>query len=159
MIIGVCVRVSCTQIQDSLRPLRKCTKIAGEQKKDSFTHPQSCSSNCMRTYTRLHAYWHIYTYTEHVRSSFAVAKGKSGSLKAGDETWGWRGRRRTEVTGQGTQLSGIKPSRLLPTSRELPFYLSLSLFLSSFFRRHLLHPLSASSLFFLDPSLRWKDVW
>ena len=64
MIIGVCVRVSCTQIQDSMRPLRKCTKIAGEQKKDSFTHPQSCSSNYMRIYTRLHAYSHIYIYTD-----------------------------------------------------------------------------------------------
>lgn len=72
---GVWVRVACTQIQDSIRPLRECTKIAGEQKKDSssFTRPDG------GTRTRAGA-------TTRTRASFAVAQGKSGSLKAGDET-------------------------------------------------------------------------
>lgn len=52
-------------------------------------------------------------------------RGKSGYRVAEEaKRKGWRGSRgeRAEVAGQGTQSSGIKPSRLLPTSREFsPF--------------------------------------
>lgn len=76
-------------------------------------------------------------------SSSVVIKGKGSrgvvegaKLKGRKESEG----ERAEVTGQGTQSSGIKPSRLLPTSREFS-------------------PFSASNPRPLPPriSLRWKD--
>lgn len=55
-------------------------------------------------------------------------RGKSGYGVAEEvKRKGWKGGREewAEVAGQGTQSSGIKPSRLLPTSREFsPFSLS-----------------------------------
>lgn len=71
---------------------------SGEQKEDSlslslslfsFTHLAFLSSFYVLVYTHVHTYTpvesvHIYIHTRtDVRSSFAVAKGKSGSLKAG----------------------------------------------------------------------------
>ena len=120
--VRACVLHSDSRFYTTTTGMQEDSRRTKEGLLFSFTHPRSSFTDCTR-------YPHTRTRTQTlvVRWSFAVAKGKSGSLKAGDETWGWRGRRRTEVAGQGTQSSGIKPSRLLPTSRELPFSLSLSL--------------------------------
>ena len=72
MITGVYVRVSCTQIQDSIRPLRECRKIAGEQKKDSSSllhiHAQASPTACV-----IHTRVHVHTDT---RRSVVVCRSK-----------------------------------------------------------------------------------
>lgn len=173
-ITGVYVRVACTQIQDSIRPLWECTKIAANKRRTlslslslfSFTHLAFLSSLYVLVYTHIHTYTpvesvHIYIYIHAYRRSVVVCCSKR-------EKWFAEGggMKREGEEGEELKLPGKERNRVGLNLLDC-FQLhasSLSLFIPFFLYSpcsSLVDTLRPSPLSFplpSSPSLRWKDV-
>lgn len=150
-ITGVYVRVACTQIQDSIRPLWECTKIAANKRRtlslylslSLFFYPSRFSLElvCACIHPRTHIYAcgkRTYIYTHAYRRSVVVCCSKR-------EKWFAEGggMKREGEEGEELKLPGKERNRvglnLLDCFQLHASSLSLSLFLSFFI---LLPPLS-----------------
>lgn len=173
-ITGVYVRVACTQIQDSIRPLWECTKIAANKRRtlslylslSLFFYPSRFSLElvCACIHPRTHIYAcgkRTCIYTHAYRRSVVVCCSKR-------EKWFAEGggMKREGEEGEELKLPGKERNRVGLNLLDC-FQLhasSLSLFIPFFLyspSSSLVDTLRPSPLSFplpSSPSLRWKDV-
>lgn len=138
------VRVACTQIQDSIRPLWECTKIAANKRRtlplslSLFFYPSRFSLVCTLVHTYINLWKaYIYIYTRAYRGWFVVCCSKREKWLEGG------GMKREGEEGEELKLPGKERNRvglnLLDCFQLHASSPSLSLFLSFFI---LLPPLS-----------------